>query len=1301
MSEPRWTVEQEAAIKTRDCNLLVAAAAGAGKTAVLVERIIQMITSSKDSFDIDNLLIVTFTNAAAAEMRERISGAVSKALEENPESNKLRRQLTLLNKASITTIHSFCLEVIRSNFQKISIDPGFRIADETEALLLKLEILQELFEDMYEETDSKQEFFDLLECYSGNRDDQPLQNMVLNLYDFIQSSPRPEEWLKETTDKLKCYAIQDIADTEWGKELINSAYLELQGLKKIMERALAVIETDPELESYYEVFQNEAAEIDKLLELCITEKPAKWDTLYGKLNNFCFEKLPRAGKECNPAQRDYVKDLRDSVKKRIGDLSKKVIGSDTEDIRKDLQIIYPLMKCLSDLVREFSARYSALKNTKAIVDFNDLEHLCLEILTVHDEKGQIWPSDIALSYRQRFREIMVDEYQDSNDVQETIIRMISRADEGTPNVFMVGDVKQSIYRFRQAKPELFQEKYESYPEIIWQEGNISKEKLSQAAKDSFKILLSKNFRSRKEIVDAVNFIFRQIMSKNVGELNYTEKEALNSGADYPLPDNPKAVTGGEVEIHLLQTMLYDNDIKEKTDSSSDDDSQSTQDLDESIVEESEIPDNIQGEARLAARRIRELMQPDQEGRVFHVMDKESKKYRRVEYRDIVVLLRTTRNWAEIFMEEFASQGIPAFADTGSGFFKSIEIRVILSLLQIIDNSFQDIPLLSVLRSPIVSLSTDELAELRLAERKVPLFDALQTLAKTGTSPLAEKLRGFVEDLERWRDMSVYMSIDQLLWQLYEETGYYSAVGAMPAGQQRQANLRILFERARQFEETSFKGLFNFIYFIDKLKTGKGDLGSARILGEKDNVVRLMSIHKSKGLEFPVVILAGCGKKFNLQDMNKNILLHYQLGFGPDVVDYRSRMAYPSIPKLAIREKIRRETMSEEMRILYVALTRAKEKLILTGTVKEAPKVLAKWAKCSDGESKLPDYEMIKANNYLDWIGPAVLRHNAFRELSAYYKINETSRYLEDPSIWQLKIWSKSEFANGEEQEEKAGNEFFDWLQELSELCEDQPREADRFTSSVAEYPDDAGSPESQHGDCLIKEITRRLSWDYPFGKLVQVPVKITVTELKRRFENVTEEAGLLVESAESIPLLIKKPLFLQAQKGLSAAEAGTVMHFVMQHLDPKDNNIEGQIARMVAKDMLTVEQSRAIKTERIREFLTSDLGRRMLASPIVYKETPFNIEISCREIFQELNNESYDRETVLLQGVIDCYFEEADGIVLVDYKTDYVTDGKEEAIKERYRRQIFYYARALEVLTGKQVKEKYIYLFSNGKALKY
>lgn len=1250
-----WTGEQWDAITEKDCSLLVAAAAGAGKTAVLVERIIRKITDPGNPVDIDRLLVMTFTNAAAAEMRERIAEAISAVLEKNPGSKNIQRQLTLLNKASITTIHSFCLEVVRSNFQIINIDPGFRITDETEAALMRLEVLNELFEDQYEKENENDDFFDLLECYGGNRDDQALQDMVLNLYSFVQSSPWPEKWLNEMTESFNAPEGLDFGETPWGRVLINSAALELEGLIKMMARAADVLKYAAGLEKYLNVFFEDLSGLGALLKACTDKSGTKWDAVYGALQNLEFKRLPSAGKYADSEKQEYVKKIRDDVKARIKKIKEKIFTAASAETVNDMKAMYPMMKCLAGLVSDFGKRYSAKKSQKSVVDFNDLEHFCLEILAEQDENGEIRPSRAALGYRERYAEILVDEYQDSNLIQEIIINMVSRADTGKPNVFMVGDVKQSIYRFRQARPELFLDKYGSYS---MEKGNPYR-----------KILLFKNFRSRKEVVDAVNFIFKQIMSVSVGELDYNDTEALNPGAVFTENDRETSVAGGEAELHLIQTGGSGDIISEGETAGEEQESGEEQPDDEEML------DSIQCEARLAAKIIRELVQPDNQGREFCVFDKGRKEYRKADYRDIVILLRTMRNWSDVFMEELAAQGIPAFADTGAGFFKTAEVQVILSLLQIIDNPLQDIPLLSVLRSPIVSFTTDELAELRLADRKASLYNALQALAGGSESPAAKKAALFLNDLQRWRDMSLYMATDQMLWQLYNETGYFGTVGAMPAGEQRQANLRILFERARQFEETAYKGLFNFINFVDKLKSSKGDMGSAKILGENDNVVRIMSIHKSKGLEFPVVILSGCGKKFNLQDMNKSILLHQELGLGPDVVDHRRRLSYPSVPKQAIREKLKAETLSEEMRILYVALTRAREKLIITGSVSDVRKAAAKWARCAGvRENKLPAYEMLKGGRYLDWIGPALLRHKDcgdFRE-SAGMGSEFRGLLIENPSVWNIRIWNKSDVLGGKSAKEHDESQFIRWLDGLETAGE---------------------------ADDIPEEIVRRLSWEYPYQKTSKVPAKVSVTELKRRFDaEVLDETGAF---SNHLPPLVRKPLFLEEKRGLSAAEAGTVLHLVMQRLNYKQDDIKAQIDEMVAKDLLTEQQAQSVDPDKIKRFLESPLGIRLLASESVSREVPFNMEIPCHELYPDMQEEAYQGETLLLQGVIDCYFEEPDGIVLLDYKTDYAPADRVETIRERYRLQISYYARALEMLTGKKVKERYIYLFWNGEVLEF
>lgn len=1282
MSDNKWTGEQLEAITLSGCNLLVAAAAGAGKTAVLVERIIRKITEGENPVDIDRLLIVTFTNAAAAEMRERIGDAIARALERNPDSRQLQRQLMLLNKASITTMHSFCLEVIKNGFHYIELDPNFRIADETEAALMKLEVLEELFEDKYEAESPDEEFLHLVECYSGSRDDKALKDMVLNLYEFVQSHPWPEKWLKEHAAAFDTDGAGDFANTVWAKVLIKTLGIEFAGFVNMLEKAVGILRNAEGLEPYLPVFQEDLSNLKGLLDLLVPKSAAgdgspshcpqcdgepspaaqTWDTLYKAFTAIEFGTLARCKKDADRVKQEQVKEIRNDVKERVRKIREELFSTDSSGIAADLQSLYPLMKCLAELANEFNARYSAKKRERALLDFNDLEHFCLEILTEADTDGpppfHIAPSRAALDMREKFVEILVDEYQDSNLVQEVIINTISKRENGTPNVFMVGDVKQSIYRFRQARPELFMQKYNSYSAGGDGEGR--------------KIQLYKNFRSRQEVIAAVNFIFSQIMSETVGELDYNHNEALNLGADYGASEDPDAVVGGAVELHIIDTSGDGSNAGQQEEASDETDETDPQPESEEAEEQ---PDDIQTEARLAANRIKELTGSGGAGNPFKVFDKSKRQYRDVEYKDMVILLRTTRNWADIFMEELGLQGIPAYADTGTGYFKTIEIQTVLSLLQILDNPMQDIPLLSVMRSPIAAFSTDELADIRLADREATFYEAVRSYIQENNGATAEKARVFLDKLDQWRNKAAYLSTSELIWSLYNDTGYYSYAGAMPGGIQRQANLRLLFDRARQFEETSYKGLFNFINFINRLKSGRGDLGSAKILGENENVVRIMSIHKSKGLEFPVVFVAGCGKPFNFQDMNKSILLHQDLGFGPEFVDCSRRISYATVPKQALKYKLKLETLSEEMRILYVAFTRAREKLIITGAVKGIEQAAGRWSKSAyTGDIKLPRYEMLKSRNYLDWIGPSVSRHKDGERLRSIPGMEEI-QYLDDSSIWEINLWNKKDILAVKDRMEEGKEDLPEWL--------------DRLEENV---------PGSQYRDT----VSSRLSWKYPYMVSGRLPTKISVTELKRRFHS--EIAEETAPFTAYMPPLVKKPVFLEEDERLTAAEKGSILHFVMQHLElakaSKVQDIKFQIGEMVFNELLTEQQARTVDINRIHRFLCSGLGARLLDAEKVNREVPFNIEVSCREIYGEMPQCEVE-DTILLQGVVDCYFLEDDEIVLIDYKTDYVPDDNPEAVKEKYRIQIEYYSKALERITGKRVKEKYVYLFWNGQTISY
>lgn len=1222
MGETKWTEEQLKAIETRRCNLLIAAAAGSGKTAVLVERIIRIITNEENPVDIDRLLVVTFTSAAASEMRERIASAITKALEKSPNSKNLQKQLTLLSRANITTMHSFCLDVIKNNFHIIDLDPAFRILDETEGMLLRSEVLEELFEDKYENDDK--EFLDLVEAYSDSKSDDKLKDIVLDLYKFSMSGPWPQRWLRDKSEEFNINTIEELDKSSWMKVFIENLVIELQGLISMEEKALELCEETSGLEPYIDTFRDDIT----MLRMIYEHLGAGVEEIYNRLSSASFSKLKtvRKANVSDENTQSRVKAIRDDVKKKINKLRDEIFSMTPDEMLHSVKASYTYMKALSSLVIEFQDRFSNAKKEKGALDFNDLEHLCLKILTSED-------SGVADNFKEYFDEVLVDEYQDSNAVQEAIIDLVSRKYSNDPNVFMVGDVKQSIYRFRQAKPELFLEKYNTY---------------SKKQGKNIKIQLYKNFRSRDEVIKGVNYIFKEIMSRVVGELEYTDEEALNLGASYSKTEDDNYVVGGKIELNILD--------------------KSTEVEEEVLIEEEDLG-AINLEARIVANRIKELLS-NKDGKVFKVLDKGTGEYRPVTYKDIVILLRATKNWSEVFLDELGAEGIPVYADTGSGYFESIEIRTIMSLLKVIDNPMQDIPLIALLRSPIMSFSAEDLTNIRLVDKDKYFYENIISISKEEfdcEKELIEKCNIFLERLSVWRKKSIYTPIDEFIWYLYTDTAYYGYVGAMPNGVLRQANLRILFQRAKQYEQTSFKGLFNFINFINKLRKSSGDMGSAKVLGENEDVVRIMSIHKSKGLEFPVVFVCGSGKQFNLMDLNNNILYHEELGFGPELVDLDKRVSYPTLPKEAIKQRIRLETLSEEVRILYVAFTRAKEKLIITGAVNGLEKWITKCCNAAalDKDIILPS-EVLKGKSYLDWIGMAICKHKDGEILRELVGSNDI-RIKDDLSTWSVKTWTKSDLV------------------------------VDKKDSDVDEINEDNLLINS---DCssVDKEIERRLDFRYKFRESTLIKSNFSVSELKKKnFEQVPviDTENLFKEDICNI-----KPKFLQEERGLTAAEKGTAIHFVMQKIDlSRVNTIEEikiQLKDFVDMELLSKEEYKVINPYKVKKFFISKLGERMLSAynrgDIVYRELPFYTEIDVHRINPDLPKE-VEGDKVRLQGVIDSFFYEDNEVILLDYKTDYVEQSNEEELINKYRIQIQYYKEALEKITKTKIKECYLYSF--------
>ncbi|UZT06340.1 helicase-exonuclease AddAB subunit AddA [Clostridium sp. LQ25] len=1244
MGETKWTDEQLSAIKTRNCNLLVAAAAGSGKTAVLVERIIRIITNKDNPVDIDKLLVVTFTNAAAAEMRERIAAAISKALDKEPTSKNLQKQLTLLNRANITTMHSFCLDVIKNNFHKIDLDPSFRIGDQTEGILIKDEVIETLFEEKYDQEDT--EFTSLVEAFSTYKNDDNLKELIINMYNFIMSGPWPENWLKENAEAFNIETMEKLNNSKWVLVLKNSIKVEIEGYIKMLEKAIEIINLTDGLEPYLETFSNELYSIKN----AYNSIDCGLDDIYSSLCSISFGRLKSIKKDkvSDENAQNTVKSIRDDIKKKISELINNTFSVTPEEMLINIKGAYPTIKKLTELVLEFGEKFSQKKKEKNILDFNDLEHLCLKILSDKDENGNIIPSKTAIEFKNLFDEVLVDEYQDSNNVQETIIELVSRRKDEFPNVFMVGDVKQSIYRFRQAKPELFMEKYINY---TLEESN------------NRKIQLYKNFRSRKEVIDGVNYIFKEIMSETVGELEYTDEEALNLGASYENSEDENVILGGPIEVNIIEKSIEESDLnKEK--------------LDEEDFENEEI-EGVNLEGKIVAKRIKELMTTTGNN-VFKVLDKETGEYRPIKYKDIVILLRATKNWSESLLDELGQEGIPAYADTGSGYFESIEIRTIMSLLRVIDNPMQDVPVIAVLKSPIMGFSAEDLSIIRLKNKEKYFYENIADIAEGNICDISEELitrcRGFLEKLEIWRNKAIYMPIDEFIWYLYMDTAYYGYVGAMPNGVLRQANLKILFQRAKQFEQTSFKGLFNFINFINKLTKSSGDMGSAKILGENEDVVRIMSIHKSKGLEFPVVFLCGTGKQFNLMDLNKNILYHDELGFGPDFVDLEKRVSIGTIAKEAIKKKMKLETLSEEVRILYVACTRAKEKLIITGTVNNIQKSIEKWVSSAslDYNLILPS-EILKGKSYLDWIGMSLCQHNDGKVLREKIAVsNEISK--DDNSKWDIKLWKRSDIVVNNEDGK---------LEEEKEV---------KLSILEEEYDKD-----------VYGEVDKRLSYKYPLKESTKLKSNISVSDLKKRNAEFIDQnvESINIEEVESKnKRTIITPKFLQEEKGLTAAEKGTAVHFVMKKIDldkvSSIHEIKDQIQYLYENDFILEEEMKAVNPSKILNFFKSDLGKMMTElhkeGKKIYRELPFYTEISSVNIDNTLSEE-YENEKVRLQGIIDCFFEYNGESILLDYKTDYVSKDNEAELQKKYIKQLDYYSDAVFKITGKKVSKRYLYSF--------
>lgn len=1202
MAEVKWTNEQLQAIQEKNSNILVAAAAGSGKTAVLVERIIHKIID--EQMDIDKILVVTFTNAAASEMRERILEAIYKKLEENPENVHLQRQIILLNKASICTIHSFCLDVIHNHFYEIDLPSNFKIADTAEIDLLKQEVLDDLFEQKYTENDKN--FIELLENYTNYRGDEALQELVLKIYKFIQSSPFPIKWLQEKLELLKI-EDKDISQTIWGKLIIQTVDDDIQESIMQLEVTKSKMALYPEMTKFYQTISEDIINLQDL------QKYNSWDELYIKLLNFNFSKWPVDKKVINDLKEDS-KAIRDKVKKHIKEKTAKLLSCSQEQAVKDLKIITPILEKLSNLVTEFTKNFAEKKKEKNCIDFNDIEHFALKILL--DENNN--PTEVAKKYKEKFEEIAIDEYQDSNLVQEAILTSISKGN----NIFMVGDVKQSIYKFRQARPELFLQKYDEY-----------KNKEEKAQEDNLKIQLFRNFRSRQNILNITNLVFESIMSKELGDINYNENEYLNYGANYPEPEEIKNYAG-IAELDII-------DLKE-------DESITAFEGEEDEEEQERVEDDVL-EAKFVANKIQELLNSN-----YMVFDKKQ-GYRKIRPKDIVILLRATSNLSPIYEKELSDLELPVFSDTSGTYLDTVEIQTILSVLKIIDNPLQDIPLVVVLRSSICNFTDNDLITIRLTDRNCNFYEALIKTRLICDGDLKNKIESFLEKLEKWKSISQYMPLDEFIWQIYLDTGYYQYVGLLPNGAMRQANLKTLFEKAKQYEKASFKGLFNFIQFIDKLKKQNGDLASAKLIGENEDVIRIMSIHKSKGLEFPVVFLCNSHKKFNMQDLNDNILLHQDIGFGPTIMDTTRKIKYSSIAKDAIKLKMKQETLSEEQRILYVALTRAKEKLYITGRSKDFTKYVQdknKVLEMYESENiKLDAKLMKKANSYLDWIMYVYL-FNQGRTIT----LKGESYKLSD--IITLNVSNKKDLLKALAKEEVV--EQIDLKEKIEQILKNKSDE------------------ENKKSEQALKEL---LEWKYDYIVDTTLPTKSSVTKIKQEKIKLEE----MLKGIESEEVEYKKsytPKFMQEDKKISSAEKGTLVHLCIQRLDERKDyelkDIQNMILNLVEKEIITQNEADAIDVDLIYQYTKSQLFEELRQAKEVHKEQPFYINIPAKEVIREAENSN---KNILVQGIIDLYYiDKNDNLILIDFKTDYISNepNAKEKILDKYKVQLEIYKTALE-----------------------
>ncbi|MBQ9768282.1 MAG: helicase-exonuclease AddAB subunit AddA [Lachnospiraceae bacterium] len=1230
MGTIRFTPEQRQVIEARDCSTLVSAAAGSGKTAVLVQRIIEKLTDADRPQEINRLLVVTYTNAAAAEMRERIGKRLTECLasEEYADNTHLQKQVLLLRNAPIMTIHGFCLSLLREFFYELDLDPGFRIAEEAELTLLRADVMEELLEERY--TAGEELFLRLTECVGSGKTDEALVKHLDNLYKFAQSAPFPESWLSGLEASLEELGQGDTLPEESECMLRLKEHIRaiLADCTELCQRATEAC-LGPEGPYVYA----EALESDRelLQTLCAKET---YKELAEAFETLSFQALSRKKCEASEERKEQVKTLRGEYKEMLQKLKKDYFFAEPAQMVADMAVMAPLMRELVGLCREYGRRYAEAKTERGLVDFNDLEHLAVRLLAEETEDG-IRATETAKLLRSRFDEVMVDECQDSNQIQDLLLWSVSGEEDGRPNRFMVGDVKQSIYKFRMAKPELFMKKYDEY-EL---EGPYRK------------IVLGKNFRSRRAVVDAVNDIFFCLMKKEFGGVAYDAAAKLYLGAAYPWDGEETAPEAEQYKAELILTEL------------------------ENGAEEEEGTDRIVREAMTVGAKIKQLIaeqlpiyERDEIGE-----DGEKKPVTHpVSYGDITILFRAMSGYAEPFLEVFTELGIPTVVETKSGYFNAQEVAVVLNALRVIDNPRQDIPLVSVLRSEMAGLTEEELAMVRIAAKeredgvRRSFYEAVCDFAEEeewvteGEKSAAEKLKRFLECFEALRTLATYAGVPEVLTELYRRTAYPDYMRVKPAGERRVENLSMLVVKAKKFEESSYSGIFDFVRYIDRLMKYDMDTGEAQSAAGED-AVRLMSIHKSKGLEAPVVIVAGLSKQFNRMDIRAELVMHPDLGIGMDFRDEVLRVKAPTLFKKVIAGRLNYEMLSEELRIFYVALTRAKEKLILSATVpSEADFVKSMEQEAAEGQASY--LSLYSANSYLDFL-KLPLR-----------------RCVEHGTLCIMNACRADELAEDAV---------------LSAEGEALLRRERFAVLSATETKDvkDVG---------VAQELEERKNYRYPYP-ICHGKMKLSVSELKKAAyqEEVQEELFPETEPEKTVPRFLQET----KEEKVSGSERGTLYHRIMECMDfcrdyPDVAAVTAELRRLIEEGLLRADAEELVSPKKIFGFFDSMLGARMQLAArrgALRKEQPFVIGLPYGEVYKEEGAEE-NKDYVMVQGIIDACFEENGAWVLVDYKTDSVKENVREVLTTRYRTQLEYYAQALRQMTGTPVADRVIYAFTNGEA---